>query len=189
MRKQVEHRLRRPPGLVVVEGVFGKAARVDDSVLRTDVGPLVGRGLPAIVEPGPHESPGKPWPRVAEPPPAFGGCASGRGVRVIRTHEALASICDVNAASADRADRFGAHHRFVGILFVKLLRARVHVVIAGHVPNSEPTGSDRAGWSDGHRTRAIVLLRDGFHSSQDQSTPGRVRLAFSFPMEYMNTLG
>src|SRR5205823_15097791 len=97
-----------------------------------------------VLEPGPHGSAGKPWPRAAEAPPAFGGCASGRGVRIVRTHETLAAICDVNAASADGTDCLAAHHRLVGILLVKLLRARIHVVVAGNVSDGEPAGSDGA---------------------------------------------
>src|SRR5580692_6161637 len=83
VRKKMQHGLLSPPRLVVVEGVFGKSAGVDDAVLRADVGPAVGRGLAAIVEAGPHEAAGQPGAGVAETPPAFGRGAAGCGVGIV----------------------------------------------------------------------------------------------------------
>ena len=72
VRKQVQHRLRGPPGLVVVKRVLRETAGVDDSVLRTDVGPRVGRRFAAIVEACPHKASRQPRPCVAESPPSLG---------------------------------------------------------------------------------------------------------------------
>src|ERR1039458_5315401 len=50
VREYVQYRLRGPPGLEVEEAVFGESARVDNAVLRADVGPAVRRRLAAVVE-------------------------------------------------------------------------------------------------------------------------------------------
>ena len=166
----MKNRLARPPCLVVVERVFWKAADVDDSVLGADVGPAVGRGFAAIVESGPHESAGEPWPRIAEAPPAFRGGASSGCVWVVGRYVSFGVIGDVDSASADGAHRLGTHHRLFGILVVVLLGLRILVVVADHVAHGQPTDPNRANGSDRHRSRDVESVGHGFHRRKDQQS-------------------
>src|SRR6185437_3284013 len=75
VRKDVQHGLGAPPGFVVVEVVFRKAAGVHDTEVRADTGPGVRRRLAAIVEAGPYETAGEPTPRIESTPPLLGGGA------------------------------------------------------------------------------------------------------------------
>ena len=178
MRKEVQNLLGCPPGLVIEECVLRESAHVDDSVLRTDVGPSVRRGFAAIVEPRPHKASQQPRPRIAEAPPAFSRSASRRGVRVIRTHIAFAGVGNVDAARANGAHGFRSHHRPAGMRVVKSLGAGVHVVVAHHVAYHQAAGSNRPGRSDRHQPRTILLGCDVLHRGQDTHSPIPVRLAF-----------
>src|SRR5579863_8627238 len=139
MREEMKNRARRPPGLVVVESVLGESAGVDDSVLRTDIGPTIRRWFATIVESGPHKSAGEPISRIAEAPPAFGRSAAGVGVGIVGTDVAFGGIGDIDAARADRAHSFRAHDGLVGMRLVESLGLRVHVVVTSHIANHQPT--------------------------------------------------
>src|SRR6266699_7037013 len=56
MRKEVQHWTVAPPALIIVAGVLGKAARVEDCVLRTDRGPREWSRLAPIIKTTPHEA-------------------------------------------------------------------------------------------------------------------------------------
>src|SRR5262245_13787137 len=84
VREQMQHWFGSPPGLVVIEVVFGEAAHVDDSELRVDGRPSVRCGFAAIVEAGPGEPARQPLPRSIEFPPFFGELRPGGVVQIVR---------------------------------------------------------------------------------------------------------
>src|SRR5262249_258260 len=60
LRQDMKHRLIGPPGFVIKEIVLGKTAGIQDAEMGIDARPTIGRGLAAIIEPGPGEAAGKP---------------------------------------------------------------------------------------------------------------------------------
>src|SRR3954465_4189473 len=166
----MKDRLARPPSLVVVERVLGKAADVNDSVLRADVRPSIRRGFASIIESRPHESPGKPLSRIAESPPAFRRGASGGRVWVIRRNVSFRIIGDVDSARPDGAHRLGADDRLFGILIVELLRLGILVVVTGHVAGHQPAYSNRADRRNRYGSRAVELVCERLHGGENQQS-------------------
>ena len=62
VREHMQHRLIRPPGLQIIHAVLGKAADIENAVLRRDGRPAEGHRLAAIIEAGPDAHAGKEWP-------------------------------------------------------------------------------------------------------------------------------
>src|SRR6516162_6120556 len=56
MRKQMQHRLVRPPGLVIIKEVFGETAHVHDAKVGIDARPAVRRRFTAIIETRPDKT-------------------------------------------------------------------------------------------------------------------------------------
>ncbi|OPZ77562.1 MAG: hypothetical protein BWY77_01678 [bacterium ADurb.Bin431] len=114
VRKEVEHILSAPPGLIVKIVVLGKAAHIHDAKVGVDAGPAVRGGLAAVVEPGPDESPAQPGPVRVKTPPVLRGRSPGRVHRVIVADVAFEGVVGVKAAGADRASLLGADEGLVG---------------------------------------------------------------------------
>ena len=108
MRQQMQHRLVRPPRLVILKVVLGKTAGVEDAEMRIDARPVVRRRLAAIIKTRPDESAGEPRTHREEAPPAFGGVRPRRRVFVVGAHVAARLVVRVNAARAHGAGLFGA---------------------------------------------------------------------------------
>src|SRR5438105_3652506 len=116
MRKEMEHRLRLPPRLVVIKNVFGKTACVQNSKMRTDAWPRIRRGLAAIIKAGPVECARQKLARGENPPPSFcRRCISGV-IHVVSADVTFQFIVGVNAAG----EIFTAHFRSDGWQLRKL---------------------------------------------------------------------
>src|SRR5215472_16764989 len=142
VRKEMEHRPLRPPGLVIEECVLGKAADVDDAILRADVRPAIGRGLTAIIKAGPDEAASEPFLRIAKTPPPFGRGATGGGVRIVGADEALRGIGDIDATRAHGAYGFRTDYWPVRMSLVICRSLRVLIVVSNHIADSEAAGTD-----------------------------------------------
>src|SRR5215813_6284231 len=105
MRKQMQHRFVLPPRSVVIEDVFGKAAGVENSKMRTDARPRVRRRLAAIVEAGPTERAGEKRALRKYLPPTLGGRGVAGMIYIISADIAFLFVIHVNAPR----EKFTAH--------------------------------------------------------------------------------
>src|SRR5215831_7822389 len=156
----MQYRLIGPPGLVIEEGVLGKPARVDHAILRTDVRPLIGRRLAAVIEPGPYEAAGNVRSCAYESPPSFCRCPSGRGVGIVRTDSSFGGFRNVGPARPYRADVLRADNRDLRVILVPYFGLRVGIVIAHDVAYCQAAFAhviSRRWRRNGYRSRWILL--------------------------------
>src|ERR1051326_6803385 len=107
----MQHRVCRPPGLVIVEDVLRKSARVENAEMRVDARPPIWRRLAAIIETGPHKPTGQPRTVGKVSPPAFGGRGPTRPDDVVSGDITPWAVVGVNTARADDARLLGADVR------------------------------------------------------------------------------
>src|ERR1035438_4083020 len=69
MRKQMQRRLRAPPGFVVVKVVLGEPAQVDNAEVGTDRWPTKWCRFAAVIEARPREPTCRPIPLTIKLPP------------------------------------------------------------------------------------------------------------------------
>ena len=119
MRKKVQHGFEGPVGLVIIEKVLRKTARIHNAKMRVDAGPAERRRLAAIIKPGPAESAGRPRTGIIIRPPGFRRLPPGdrvieqaarRGGDVVVSGDIAVDggVIRIDAACPHRAGRFRA---------------------------------------------------------------------------------
>src|SRR6185437_5092641 len=142
--KQVQHRAGTPPGLIIVEGVFRKAAGVHDSEVRADARPVVWRWLAAIVETCPDKTACKPTARYRVLPPFLRRRPITRLVDVVRADVAVHRILRVDAARGKRTRGLRFEERKLRHVAVQHVNALAHVVDPLHVERQHDSLAVRA---------------------------------------------
>src|SRR5579871_5206821 len=117
----MQHRLRSPPGFVVIEIVLWETAHIDDAELRIDRRPSVGRRLAAIIETGPGKSARKPFARGIELPPFFGGFGPWGKIQVIRAEPIPQLVRGIDSPRRDGAGSLRSHGRRLRMFLVPLV--------------------------------------------------------------------
>src|SRR5689334_6372258 len=92
----MQHWLRLPPRLVVIENVLGKTASVENSKMRTDAGPGVRRRFAAIIEAGPVEGARQERALGEDFPPAFGRGRVAGMIHVVSADVASLFVVRIN---------------------------------------------------------------------------------------------
>src|ERR1700683_5607141 len=129
VRQHVHHGLRRPPRLVIEKIVFGEAAGVHDSKVRTDTRPRVGRRLAAIIESGPHKSARDPRTHAIIRPPFFRAASVAGPVPVVGADVAPLFVIFINAARAKCAGLLATDARLREKILMKLIGIAILFVI------------------------------------------------------------
>src|SRR5262249_22950423 len=120
----MQQRLVLPPRSIVIEDVFGKAAGVENSKMRTDARPRVRRRLATIVEAGPTEGAGEKRAFRKYLPPGLGRRGVAGMIYVISAEVAFHLVVFVNPAGEELA----AHLRAYGWQLRKFCMKRVDVL-------------------------------------------------------------
>src|SRR3954454_3662397 len=100
--KQMQHRLRSPPGFVVEEVVLRESAHIDNAELRVYRRPSIRSRLAAIIEAGPREPSREPFARRIKLPPFFCKLRPVGVVQVIGADPIAQLVCRTRPAG--RAD-------------------------------------------------------------------------------------
>src|SRR5581483_10974255 len=129
----VQDRFIAPPGLIEIEVVLRKAARIHHAEMRIDTRPLIRSGLTAIIETGPDERAGEPGSHGKNIPPTFRGAPAAPlridVIVVIRPRIAALAVAGVNAARANRTPLLCANVRLRGMLLVIAVSRRAQIII------------------------------------------------------------
>src|SRR5580693_3631515 len=132
----MQHRICAPPCLIIKIIIFRESTGIHDSEMRTDVRPIVGSWLAAIIEAGPCETAGKEWAGIVILPPGFRSRGPRRKIQIVSADVSALWIVFINSARANCAGGFRSYHRLRGKLFVEGVNISVIVVAALHVKNS-----------------------------------------------------